>query len=205
MSWLCHLLCHRLQITYLNYLLLSIDITVEASLPLLWKLNQVGVEISSNNAIQLLLIIPWSLFVRCDFCTEVVRCFMSHVIWEKPQEVPNFNSVCIYIFIFKQDSGPEYWDEMLKWYCFGMVWHEYHPLIFMPYTSADFERRHAGKLISMKWMAVIFSEKNILTDFSLQKVWFLTYNLREHGITKKSWPFREESKARGRKGESSSN
>lgn len=143
---LCHLLGH-LQVTYLTYLLMSTNIRCQASLPVLWKLNQIRVESFSNNAVQnTVLIILCSFCVCCDFCTG-----MSH---RKSQYFTPF--VSLYSFSdLTLDLSTEvtcwsdlFWGDMTLMASFN----------FQAYTP-DFERRHAGNFIVMKWMALIFSEE----------------------------------------------
>lgn len=98
-----------------------------------------------------MLIIVWSLCVCCDFCMGIARCFMSH---RKSQYFIPF--VSLYSFSdHALDLSTEvtcwsdwFWGDMTLMSSFN----------FQAYTS-DFDTRHAGNLIAMKWMALIFSEE----------------------------------------------
>lgn len=109
-------------------------------------MNQISVEISSNNVVQILLIILWSLSVYYDFCTEAVRCFVSHTIWENPQEIPRSHSLCVYLFLNKTldlNTEVQCWCVIL----FGVIWQQHHPFISCLHISKFWEKTWSCRMI----------------------------------------------------------
>lgn len=150
-------MCHVLQISYPTYLLLSISISCQSS-SVLWKLNHIRVEISSNNAVQILLIILWSLCVLwfLHWGSEVL--YEPRYLREATGNPKLSLSLCLYIHFQMR-----LWTWALTWHAEVILFWGDTTLIasfnFHAYTSVDLERRHAGKRIVVKWTAVIFSEE----------------------------------------------
>lgn len=146
--------------------------------------------------------ILWSV---CDACAEVVKCLISHTIWEKTGNCMFL--LCLYLCIHFQ---MRLWA-LLRW-CAEVVffWGDMTLIAsfdFLPYISIDFERRPARKL-SYEMNDSHFLLKNVFDNWLSSPrgvvscfffFFFHTVKARACGITETFWPFREEPKVRGRR------